>query len=104
MEFDTSSPAQASGISDEMRAAAAARQATIAPLHADVAPDDQSDDRIVSDHIHATPIANIPIDSESTTAYLTRTAGDRAHHVALTVSITVAVLLTGGVAYLMLVQ
>jgi hypothetical protein len=69
MEFDTSSPAQASGITDEMRAAAAARQATIAPLHADVAPDDQSDDRIVSDHIHATPIANIPIDSESTTAY-----------------------------------
>jgi hypothetical protein len=99
MEFDTNSQDRSSDISDEMRLEASSRQATIAPIHDDLAPDEKSDELVATEHILASPIANIPTDSESTTAYIQTISDRKVHHFALTVSISVAAVLTGVVAY-----
>ena len=70
MEFETSSKEKTDGvISDEMRLAASSRKTVIAPIHEDIYADEESDELIATQHTLAPPIANIPSDTEATTAY-----------------------------------
>ena len=69
MEFETSSKEKTDGISDEMRLAASCRKTVITPIHEDLYADEESDELIATQHTLAPPIANIPSDTEATTAY-----------------------------------
>jgi len=69
MEFETSSKEKTDGISDEMRLAASSRKTVITPIHEDIYADEESDELIATQHTLAPPIANIPSDTEATTAY-----------------------------------
>lgn len=62
MENDNNSP-----VSDEQRRLAEAKKVTLQPLHADIQPEDQPDAEIVAQHMHETPLANIPSDTEQDT-------------------------------------
>ena len=62
MEYDNNSP-----VSDEQRRLAEAKKVTVQPLHADIQPEDQPDAEIVAQHMHETPLANIPSDTEQDT-------------------------------------
>jgi hypothetical protein len=61
MEFDKNAP-----ISDEQRRLAEAKQITLQPIHADTAPEDESDAEIATRHIVAPAIANVANDTEQT--------------------------------------
>ena len=69
MEFETSSKEKTDGISDEMRLAASSRKTVITPIHEDIYADAESDELIPTQNTLAPPIANIPSDTEATTAY-----------------------------------
>lgn len=69
MEFETSSKEKIDGINDEMRLAASSRKTVITPIHEDIYADEESDELIATQHTLAPPIANIPSDTEATTAY-----------------------------------
>lgn len=69
MEFETSSKEKTDDISDEMRLAASSRKTVITPIHEDIYADEESDELIATQHTLAPPIANIPSDTEATTAY-----------------------------------
>ena len=69
MEFETNSQNDNSpDISDEMRLAASSRVSVVTPLHEDIAPDELTDETSINQRILEGPIANIPIDSETTAA------------------------------------
>ncbi|HEY5695797.1 MAG TPA: hypothetical protein VIQ80_03105 [Candidatus Saccharimonadales bacterium] len=70
MELDNNSP-----VSDEQRRLAEAKKVTLQPLHADVQPEDLPDAEIVSQHLHETPLANIPTDTEQDTASIQPSQG-----------------------------
>jgi hypothetical protein len=62
MELNNNSP-----VSDEQRRLAEAKKVTLQPLHADIRPEDRPDAEIVAQHMHETPLANIPSDTEQDT-------------------------------------
>lgn len=63
MEFDNNKP-----VSDEQRRLAESKKLTLQPIHADVQPEDKSDSEIVTGHLTAPAIANVPNDTEQDTA------------------------------------
>lgn len=95
MEFETSSKEKTDGISDEMRLAASSRKTVITPIHEDIYADEESDELIATQHTLAPPIANIPSDTEATTAYTDAGAqtGQKTHRLALIISACVGVIL-----------
>lgn len=95
MEFETPSKEKTDGISDEMRLAASSRKTVITPIHEDIYADEESDELIATQHTLAPPIANIPSDTEATTAYTDANtqAGQKTHRLALIMSACAGVVL-----------
>ena len=95
MEFETSSKEKTDGISDEMRLAASSRKTVITPIHEDIYADEESDELIATQHTLAPPIANIPSDTEATTAYTDANtqAGQKTHKLALIIGTCAGVVL-----------
>lgn len=79
-----------SDIDAATRLAAATRQLTLSPVHANVIPDDIPDELLANQRIMQGPIANIPIDAEVTLTAVQIRVHDRSNHrLALAVSIGV---------------
>ena len=97
MEFETSSKEKTDGISDEMRLAASSRKTVITPIHEDIYADEESDELIATQHTLAPPIANIPSDTEATTAYTDANAqagqNQKTHKLALIIGTCAGVVL-----------
>lgn len=95
MEFETSSKEKTDGISDEMRLAASSRKTVITPIHEDIYADEESDELIATQHTLAPPIANIPSDTEATTAYTDANTqvGQKTHKLALIIGTCAGVVL-----------
>lgn len=70
MEFEKDSkPSQ--GVSDEERRLAESKKLQLTPIHADLAPDDDSDAEIAARHLAAPAIKNAPGDVEQESRRLT---------------------------------
>ena len=87
-------------ITNPDRFAASTRRITMMPVHENVSPEG-ADGQIVASHITSAPLANLPIDEESTapaaaqpqTTQVPAQGGKNTHKIALAVSITVVVVL-----------
>lgn len=95
MEFGSSPQPQGSpDIDDATRLEASTRQRVILPSHDSVAPEDLSDEQIITQHLVQPAVANASNDTE----YLDgdqadNIAADKSYHIRLLVSLSVIVLL-----------
>ena len=77
MEFEPENKQVSSDdVSYKQSIEAATRRLILEPLHADITPDDISDDYIANRHILDQPIANIECDTETTTPPKVSTAAE----------------------------
>ncbi len=103
MEFESTNKASGSPeITDEQRQDASLRHVTLEPLHADLAPDDLPDEYIANQHILEPPIANVDIDTESTTPSTTTRPAVPKHHVATVVIFLIVLFVVACSAYMIL--
>lgn len=76
-------------VDEATRIAAGNRQLTMTPVHDDVLPEDEPDDLVAARHIIGAPIGNIESDTETTVAVAVAKQEKANHHIALTGSIVV---------------
>ncbi len=94
---------QSGGVDDATRLAASARTLTLNPISNNIVPDDEPDDLVAARHTMSPPIANIPSDEEATSPPVSEhVLARKNHHLALSVSSVVVVVLTLATSYLFL--
>lgn len=105
MEFgSTQQPQGSPDITDAARMEASSRMHTVLPAHDTVVPDDLSDEQIVTQHMVQPAVANAANDTE----YIqdgkdAEFPAQKAYHLALTISISISLILAALLIYVFLV-
>lgn len=105
MEFGTAPQPQGSpDIDNATRMAASARMHTVTPAHTDVAPDEYSDEQIVTQHMVQPAVANAANDTEYTpNDHAANMAHLQVPRIALMISISISLILAALLVYVFLV-